>query len=534
MWRTVEFELLPTYKPHARLPGHLKAGPDTILVLDYGSQYTALIARRIREAEVFSEILPASASLAKILAHNPVGVILSGSDASVYEDGAPTLPDGLLASGIPILAICYGQQLVAHDLGGVVTRAEQREYGPAQLEITDTEHPLFAGFPEITRVWMSHADRVMLPPPGFEQLARTENSEWAALGSDNLTLLQFHPEVSHTQLGHALLRNFALGVCHARPSWTPANFVSQTVDQIAAAVGDAGVIVGISGGVDSAVAAALLQRAVGDQLTGIFVDTGMLRRGEVDTVCTALVEQLGIDLVTVDAGDRFLDLLAGVSDPERKRILIGDEFFEVFVEQGHALTDIEYFVQGTIYPDVIESAAAGLRSAKIKTHHNTRIPDQLHLKVIEPLRRLFKDEVRAVGLELGLPEGIVWRQPFPGPGLAVRIIGPVDRQRVAALQLADHIWREEIAAEGLDRAIAQYFAVLTGVRTVGVMGDSRSYGELAALRAVNSDDFMTADWSRLPNELLAQVSSRIVNEVPLITRVVYDITSKPPGTIEWE
>ena len=520
-------------EPIAQEP-HVNA--DTLVVLDYGSQYTPLIARRVRESEVYSEILPFDAPKERVRSLNPRGIILSGSDSSVYEQGSPDLRDYVLELGVPILGICYGMQVVSQKLGGTVQPGKTREYGPATLEILDRRHPLFKDFPEESRVWMSHGDQVTVPPFGFEQIARTDNSEWAAIGNadDNILLLQFHPEVKHTQLGHALIRNFALEICGCRPAWTPASFVDSSVASLRDAIGDRQVILALSGGVDSTVAAALLHKAVGQQLTCIFVDTGLLRDGEVEAVEQAMADHLALDVVTVDARSRFVDQLAGVSDPERKREIIGDEFFEVFIEEARKLQSIEFFVQGTVYPDVIESGTAGLRSAKIKTHHNTRIPDELDLHVIEPLKRLFKDEVRQVGIELGLPESIVWRQPFPGPGLAVRIIGAITPDRLGALRHADRIFREEVAREGLDRVIGQYFAVLTGVRTVGVMGDGRTYGEMVALRAVATDDYMTADWFRMPHEVLEKTSTRIVNEIPSITRVVYDVTSKPPGTIEWE
>ena len=495
---------------------------DTVAVLDFGSQYTPLIARRIREAGVYSEIVPFDVDADKLRALHPKGIVLSGSDASVHDEDAPRLADRLLDAGIPVLGICYGMQLVTHELGGTVGRADRREYGPAELEIVDRKHPLFAGCSSPSKVWMSHADKVLKPPPGFEQIARTEGAEWAAVGRGDVSLFQFHPEVNH------------LDVCGCQPGWNAGAFIEDTVESIRRMVGDAGVLLGISGGVDSAVAAALVNRAVGDRLHCIFVDTGLLRGGEVEEVEVMLRDELRLNFTTVFAAERFMAGLASVTDPERKREFIGDEFFAVFIEEAAKLEGIEFFVQGTIYPDTIESGAAGLGSAKIKTHHNTRIPDVLDLDVIEPLRRLFKDEVRKVGLELGLPESIVWRQPFPGPGLAVRLIGEISAERVLTLQAADRIYRQEIEKEGLDREISQYFAALTGVRTVGVMGDSRTYGEVVALRAVSTDDFMTADWYRIPGEVLARISSRIVNEVPAITRVVFDITSKPPGTIEWE
>ncbi len=507
---------------------------DTVAVLDFGSQYTPLIARRIREAGVYSEIVPFDVDADAIRALDPRGIVLSGSDASVHDDDAPRLPDWLLGAGIPVLGICYGMQLVTDALGGSVGRAERREYGPAELELEDRGHPLFAGCPPLSHVWMSHGDKVLRPPAGFERIARTEGAEWAAVSRGDISLIQFHPELNHTEFGGLILRNFVLGVCDCKPGWNAGAFTDDTVASIRGTVGDAGLLLGISGGVDSAVAAALVSRAIGDRLHCIFVDTGLLRDGEGGEVERMLRDELGLNLTTVHAAARFLDGLVSVTDPERKREIIGDEFFAVFIEEAAKLDGIEFFVQGTIYPDTIESGAAGLGSAKIKTHHNTRIPDVLDLGVIEPLRRLFKDEVRKVGLELGLPEAIVWRQPFPGPGLAVRIIGEVTAGRVSTLQAADRIYREEIENEGLDRDISQYFAALTGVRTVGVMGDSRTYGEVVALRAVSTDDFMTADWYRIPGEVLARISSRIVNEVPAVTRVVYDITSKPPGTIEWE
>ena len=507
---------------------------DTVVVLDFGSQYTPLIARRIREAGVYSEIVPFNVSEEDLRRLDPKGIVLSGSDASVHDRDAPRLPEWLLGAGIPILGICYGMQLTTHTLGGEVGRAERREYGPAELEVIDRGHPLFAGCSSRSRVWMSHGDKVLKPPPGFEQIARTEGAEWAAVSRGDVSLLQFHPEVNHTEIGKVVIRNFVLDICACEPGWNAGAFIDDTVNHIKSTVGNARLLLGISGGVDSAVAAALVSRAIGDRLHCIFVDIGLLRDGEVDEVEEMLRDELGLNLTTVPAADRFLGKLKSVFDPERKREIIGDEFFAVFVEEAARLDGIEFFVQGTIYPDTIESGAAGLGSAKIKTHHNTRIPAVLDLRVIEPLRRLFKDEVRNVGLELGLPESIVWRQPFPGPGLAVRIIGEVTAERVSTLQAADRIYCEEIENEGLDREISQYFAALTGVRTVGVMGDSRTYGEVVALRAVSTDDFMTADWYRMPGELLARISSRIVNEVPAITRVVYDITSKPPATIEWE
>lgn len=512
-----------------------QAPRDSIAVVDFGSQYTPLIARRIREAEVYSEIFSYLDPTSRITQNNPRGIILSGSDASVYDDDSPHLPQNLLDLGIPILGICYGMQIITDHLGGAVAPSKSREYGPATMEIADLSHPIFADFPETTRVWMSHGDRVVLPPPGFEQLARTESSEWAAVANENnIVLVQFHPEVKHTQLGHAMLRNFVLNVCGCKTSWTPASFIKQTVQEIESIVGDGVAIAGISGGVDSTVASALVHRAIGTRLKGVFVDTGLLRAKEVSQVKESLSNNLEVPLLIHDASDRFLSHLNGVTDPETKRKIVGEEFINVFIQEAANIENAEFFVQGTIYPDTIESGSAGLNSAKIKTHHNTHIPDTLNLKVVEPLRRLFKDEVRQVGMELGLPDELVWRQPFPGPGLAVRIIGEISKDRVTALQAADSIFDEEIRSEGLDRVINQYFVVLTNTKTVGVMGDARTYGEVAALRAVITEDFMTADWHRLPYEVLARTSSRIVNEVPLITRVVYDITPKPPGTIEWE
>jgi GMP synthase (glutamine-hydrolysing) len=502
--------------------------------MDFGSQYTPLIARRIRDAGVYSEIVSSEADSTVLQSLNARGIVLSGSEAGVHDTNAPELPPWVLDAGIPILGICYGMQLVTHKLGGTVGKAEHREYGPATLNLIDQTHPLFRKCELVSQAWMSHADKVLKPPPGFQRIAETEGSEWAAVSRNEITLLQFHPEVSNTKFGNIILRNFAVEICGITPNWNMTTFINDTVAEIQSLVGRKHALLGISGGVDSGVAAALVSKAIGEQLHCMFVDTGLLRAGEVQEVEQTLRNFPGLDLTTVRSKTRFLRKLRTVTDPERKRHIIGDEFFAVFIEEAKKLDDIQFFIQGTIYPDRIESGAAGLKSAKIKTHHNTRIPDTLSLDVIEPLRRLFKDEVRQVGLELGLPKSIIWRQPFPGPGLAVRIIGAITEERIATLQAADRILRQEILDAKLESEISQYFAILTGLRTVGVMGDGRTYGEVVGLRAVSSEDFMTADWYRIPDDVLARISSRIVNEVPTITRVVYDITSKPPGTIEWE
>ena len=532
----VELQLNPTLSLDsdkvASRASHRQPKPpyDTIIVIDFGSQYTPLIARRIRDAGVYSEIVSSETDSTILQSLNAGGIVLSGSEAGVHDTNAPELPPWVLDAGIPILGICYGMQLVTHTLGGSVGKATHREYGPATLNLIDQTNPLFRKCRTVSRAWMSHADKVLEPPPGFKRIAETEGSECAAISHNAITLLQFHPEVSNTEFGNTILRNFAVEICGIEPNWNMTTFIKDTIAEIQALVGNKHALLGISGGVDSGVAAALVSKAIGEQLHCMFVDTGLLRAGEVREVEQTLRSLPGLDLTTVRSKTRFLKKLRTVTDPERKRQLIGDEFFAVFIEEAKQLDNI----QGTIYPDRIESGAAGLKSAKIKTHHNTRIPDTLSLDVIEPLRRLFKDEVRQVGLELGIPKSIIWRQPFPGPGLAVRIIGSITEDRIATLQAADQILREEILAANLESQISQYFAVLTGLRTVGVMGDGRTYGEVVGLRAVSSEDFMTADWYRIPDDILAKISSRIVNEVPAITRVVYDITSKPPGTIEWE
>ena len=508
-----------------------------IIVIDFGSQYSHLIARRIRELKVYSEVFTASSTWETVRHINPKGVILSGGPASVYDPGAPRIPDWVFERDLPVLGICYGMQALVHQLGGEVVPGQLQEYGSAVLHQDGGEASLFTELPPTFQVWMSHGDRISTLPPGFSSLAYTENSPVAALGNGNgIFGLQFHPEVNHTPLGQSILENFLVRTCDCRESWTPGNFVSDSIKRIQEQVGDGRVICALSGGVDSAVTAMLLHKAIGDQLTCIFVNNGLLRLEEPERVQDTFKRNMGLNLVYADASERFLTELAGVIDPEQKRKVIGEEFIRVFEEAASGLGQTDFLAQGTLYPDVIESETPENRaSARIKTHHNVGgLPENMKLKLVEPLRYLFKDEVRQVGLELGLPEEMVYRQPFPGPGLAIRIIGEVTVERCDMLRACDWIVIDEIKAAGLYGQIWQSFAVLTDNRTVGVMGDYRTYGFVCAIRAVSSEDAMTADWVRLPYEVLARMSNRIVNEVPGVTRVVYDITSKPPGTIEWE
>ena len=509
-----------------------------VLVVDFGAQYAQLIARRVREAHVYSEIIPHTTSAAEVVARRPAGLILSGGPKSVNIPGAPLLDPEIFDTGIPILGICYGAQLIARQLGGSVDGSGKGEYGRTALTVaSDGPAPsvLFASVPPSFDVWMSHFDAIATPPPGFRTTASTVDAPVAALEDPKRGLygVQFHPEVVHTHGGQEVLKAFLYEVCGCRPSWTMTSVIEAATEAIRGQVGSERIICGLSGGVDSAVAAALVHKAVGSQLTCVFVDTGLLRAGEADQVEATFREQFNIDLVHVKAGDRFLGALDDISDPERKRKIIGETFIRVFEEAASDLGDARFLVQGTLYPDIIESGTKD--AAKIKSHHNVGgLPDDMVFELVEPLRNLFKDEVRTVGEELGLPEEIVWRQPFPGPGLAVRIVGTVTPERVAILAAADAIVAEEIRRAGLSRELWQSFAVLPVVRTVGVMGDERTYAYPIIIRAVTSDDAMTADWARLPYEVLERLSSRIINEVPGVNRVAYDVTSKPPGTIEWE
>lgn len=508
---------------------------DKIIVLDYGSQYNQLITRRIREFGVYSELLPNTITAAEVKKINPKGIILSGGPMSVYDEGAFDVDQEILNLGIPVLGICYGMQLLAYKLNGKVESADNREYGKAEITVTDLQSPLFKGLPVDQTVWMSHGDLVREVPTGFHVVATSKNAPISSFANDDKKMygIQFHAEVRNTEYGNEILRHFTFDIAGAEANWSMTDFIDQQIAQIRETVGDKKVLLGLSGGVDSSVVGVLLHKAIGNQLTSIFVDHGLLRKGEAEQVMDSLEGKFGLNIIKVDAQERFLNKLAGVSDPETKRKIIGNEFIQVFNDEAAKLDGIDFLAQGTLYTDVIESGTSTAQT--IKSHHNVGgLPEDIHFQLIEPLRTLFKDEARELGEKLGMPHDLVWRQPFPGPGLAIRVLGEITEDKLEIVRDSDLILREEIKNAGLDEEIWQYFTVLPGIRSVGVMGDGRTYDYTVAIRAVTSIDGMTADFAQIPWDVLQKISVRIVNEVGHVNRVVYDITSKPPATIEWE